>query len=138
MMIDSPISKVKEIADWKYRNLQLIKLPRQYGGNASAGELRIKLLEEQREAYLKELKNLTPGEVDRLYRLMQVEREELNKNNKEVDEQTRFFNQPDVDADYDYWSKAATWSIDEAIALSFGRSHEKFHGILFLTMQKIM
>jgi hypothetical protein len=40
------------------------------------------------------------------------------------DEQTRFFHQPHANADFDHWSKAAHWTIDEAIALSFGKAPE--------------
>ena len=39
-----------------------------------------------------------------------------------LEEQSRFFNQPYSNADFVHWSKAAHWSIDEAIALSFGKA----------------
>ena len=39
-------------------------------------------------------------------------------------ENAMFFNQPNADADFDYWSKMAHWSLDEAIALSFGKNPE--------------
>lgn len=44
---------------------------------------------------------------------------------EEHQEKVRFFNQPECDADFDYWSKQAYWSIDEAIALLFGKNPEK-------------
>src|SRR5437016_1165330 len=40
-----------------------------------------------------------------------AEREELSQ---------RFFAQVNVRADYEHWSMAAHWTIDEAVALSFG------------------
>jgi hypothetical protein len=40
------------------------------------------------------------------------------------EERERFFNLPHANADYDHWSKAAHWTLDEAIALSFGRAPE--------------
>ena len=43
----------------------------------------------------------------------------------EREEQTRFFNQPYVKADFDHWSKAVYWTLDEAIALSFGKAPER-------------
>ena len=42
----------------------------------------------------------------------------------EREEQDRFFNQPHAKADFAYWIKAAHWTLDEAIALSFGKAPE--------------
>ena len=43
----------------------------------------------------------------------------------ESEEQTRFFNQPYAKADFGHWSKAAYWTLDEAVALSFGKAPER-------------
>ncbi len=43
---------------------------------------------------------------------------------REKEEQECFFNQPDADADLVHWSKAAYWTLDEAVALSFGKAPE--------------
>ena len=40
------------------------------------------------------------------------------------EEKNRSFNQPSSFADYEYWAKATYWNLDEAIALSFGRTPE--------------
>ena len=40
------------------------------------------------------------------------------------DDQRQFFNQPRAAADFDYWSKMTHWTLDEAIALSFGKAPE--------------
>ena len=40
------------------------------------------------------------------------------------EEDARFFNQPHAKADFDHWSKAEHWSLDEAIALAFGKAPE--------------
>jgi hypothetical protein len=40
------------------------------------------------------------------------------------EERERIFNLPHANADYGHWSKAAHWTLDEAIALSFGRAPE--------------
>jgi polyhydroxyalkanoate synthesis regulator phasin len=37
------------------------------------------------------------------------------------DDQHRWFNQPDADADFEYWSKCDALTIDEATALCFGK-----------------
>lgn len=42
----------------------------------------------------------------------------------DAEERARFFHQPDAAADYDHWSKAAHWTLDEAIALSLGKAPE--------------
>ena len=36
-----------------------------------------------------------------------------------------FYNQPSSNADYDHWCKATYWTLDEAIALSFGKDPEQ-------------
>lgn len=40
----------------------------------------------------------------------------------ELKEQQLFFHQAKANADFDFWSKTAHWTIDEAIALSLGKS----------------
>ena len=40
----------------------------------------------------------------------------------EADEKARAFNQPHAAANFTYWAQMSYWSIDEAVALSFGRS----------------
>jgi hypothetical protein len=40
----------------------------------------------------------------------------------EAKERARFFHRPDAAADFDFWSKTAHWTIDEAIALSLGKA----------------
>lgn len=55
---------------------------------------------------------------DQLYALYS---EELEKQNTE-DDQERFFSKPTANADFDYWAKMPLWSLDEALALAFGKS----------------
>lgn len=50
---------------------------------------------------------------------------ELQTKLLEAKERARFFHKPDAAADFDYWSKMAHWSIDEAVALSFGKAPSK-------------
>lgn len=42
----------------------------------------------------------------------------------DLEEQRRFFNQPQANADFDHWTKTAHWTLDEAVALSFGKAPE--------------
>lgn len=67
------------------------------------------------ERYREELGNLTEEELRRLY-------EEERKKKLAEDDKERFFSQPAADADFDYWSKMSHWTLDEAVALSFGKS----------------
>jgi len=42
----------------------------------------------------------------------------------EREEKQRFFNQPSAKADFEHWSKTAYWTLEEAIALAFGKNPE--------------
>jgi len=78
------------------------------------------LRHEEVTRYRSELQNLPSDQLQSLYdtetaaALADMQREE----------NARFFNQPQAKADYDYWSKAEHWSLDEAIALAFGKAPE--------------
>ena len=61
-----------------------------------------------------EVKALCDAECDKQLGLIQSKRD--------IEESQRFFNQVSANADFVHWSKAAHWSLDEAIALSFGKS----------------
>lgn len=69
------------------------------------------------EAYKKKLLSLPQAELHEKYS------QEKAKQDKKL-EKGMFFNHPDTGADFDYWSKMAHWSLDEAIALSFGKNPE--------------
>jgi hypothetical protein len=70
--------------------------------------------------YRSELENLDSDQLTSLYEtemaaaLADIQREEG----------ARFFNQPHAKADFDHWSKAEHWSLDEAIALVLGKAPE--------------
>ena len=70
--------------------------------------------------YRSELENLPSDQLQSLYEketaaaLADIQREEG----------ARFFNQPHANADFDHWSKAEHWSLDEAIALGLGKAPE--------------
>jgi hypothetical protein len=65
---------------------------------------------------LNELKALCDAETSKYYEELRVE--------SESQEQERFFNQPHAGADVVHWSKAAHWTLDEAVALSLGKAPE--------------
>ena len=76
------------------------------------------------EAFQEELLALTPEDLNaRLAAEQAKERQELiDKTDRE--EIGRFFNRPSANADFSHWSKATYWTLDEAIALSFGKAPE--------------
>ena len=76
------------------------------------------------EAYLKQLKALPDDELKKQYaEEMQKKREELEAK-QALEEQSRFFNGPNSRADFTHWAKATYWRLEEAVALSFGKSPE--------------
>jgi hypothetical protein len=46
------------------------------------------------------------------------------KAKSDYDENQRVFNRPSAVADFDYWSRMSYWTLDEALALSFGKAPE--------------
>src|SRR5690348_15997691 len=89
-------------------------------------ELR-KVSETKRQAaqsYKADLEAKPKEEIHALYEaeLAKHRAKELAKTERE--EKARFFNQPSASADFDHWSKASYWTLDEAVALSFGKAPE--------------
>lgn len=78
-------------------------------------------LEAEIENYRKELSSKPKSEVDELWAVEQKKIDEERRIKAENEEKARFFSQPCAEADLDYWSKMAHWTLDEAIALSFGK-----------------
>ena len=85
------------------------------------------VLTKQIAAYTAELRALSQDQFKELLdREIEKQKAELVAKAK-AEEEARFFNQAWTNADFDYWSKAAHWTLDEAIALSFGKAPEKVH-----------
>lgn len=75
-------------------------------------------------AFQEELLALPPDALNaRLAAEQAKERQELIEK-ADREEKRRFFNRPSANADFSHWSKATYWTLDEAIALSFGRAPE--------------
>jgi hypothetical protein len=73
----------------------------------------------QAAEYAAELARKDPAELQELYEA------ELAKHEQELatlQEAGLPWNQPSARADFEHWSKASYWSLEEAVALSFGRS----------------
>jgi len=65
--------------------------------------------------YEEEILSLDSPSFEKLYSQI------LEENNRER-EQNYFFNQPDAQADFDYWARLSSWKAEEAVALSFGKN----------------
>ena len=65
--------------------------------------------------YEKEILSLDRPSFEKLYSQI------LEETNQER-EQSYFFNQPDAQADFDYWARLSSWKVEEAVALSFGKN----------------
>jgi hypothetical protein len=76
------------------------------------------------KSYRAELAALTPEELIARYNAEQQRNYDEIVAKAEKDERERFFNQPHSAANFVHWSKMAHWSLDEAIALSFGKAPE--------------
>lgn len=74
------------------------------------------------KTYKDELFKKTQNEVKGLYDEEYEKEVNAIQLKIKLEEQSRFFNQSYANADYVHWSKAAHWTLDEAIALSFGKS----------------
>lgn len=68
-----------------------------------------------------ELKALPVAERTKLVEAARAKELEEWKLKAEVEERLRFFNQPHARADFGHWGKMAYWSLDEGVALCFGR-----------------
>lgn len=58
------------------------------------------------------------------YLASKASRERDLQQRRELNENDRFFHQPNAIADLTYWSGLAIWTLDEAVALSFGKAPE--------------
>jgi len=82
-------------------------------------------VEDAIEAYRKELAALTSDELNARYAEERAKVAEELRVRREREEQALFFHQPSANADFSHWSKAAHWTLDESIALSFGKAPER-------------
>jgi hypothetical protein len=73
------------------------------------------------EAYHAELKSKSIDELMALYQQERAKEADELRAKTSLEEQQRFFNRPSAKADFVHWSKAAHWTLDEAIALALGK-----------------
>ncbi len=75
-------------------------------------------------AYEQELRCKTPEEINDLVKAEKAAEVEQLRRKQEAEENARFFNQPAARADFTHWGRLSYWTLDEAVALSFGRAPE--------------
>ena len=84
----------------------------------------ISALKAEREEYRATLATMTVPEIKRLERTELAKERSEKAADAEKAELLHFFHQPNAEADFDHWSRCAHWSLDEAIALTFGKAPE--------------
>ena len=84
-------------------------------------QVRLELLKKIDE-YKKTIQKKPIVELEALYKEEKAKELKAIKQKSILDEQSRFFNQSSSNADFSDWSKMAHWSLDEAVALSFGKN----------------
>jgi hypothetical protein len=82
---------------------------------------------DEEEQFRLELSALPEEEIARLVKIEKDNYEQEKRLEEKVLDQTRFFSMPTADVDFDYWSKINYWTIEEAVALSFGKNPEKVY-----------
>ena len=112
----------------RFPNHELIAhLPPSLGSLSGPGTITAegrRQLSQQVEAHRKELQAKTPEELSALVAKARAEEAAAWRMRCEQEEKARFFNQHNARADIDHWSKATYWTLDEAVALTFGKNPE--------------
>ena len=73
------------------------------------------------QGFYQELEKLPPTEFDAMYQTAVENRRAEQLAELERDERERYFNRDTATAEFAYWAKADSWSLDEATALTLGR-----------------
>lgn len=87
--------------------------------------------------YRAQLHGLAKEVLDRLVEEERADDAERDRQKKLADEAARPFNQPQAQADFEYWAKMSVWSVDEAVALSLGRDPRHVNSKLVESYAKV-
>ena len=77
------------------------------------------------EAYRDELLTYSSEQIDALIAVERMKHALEQETKHDLDERNRFFHRPDANADFSHWCKRATWTLDQAIALSLGKNPKR-------------
>lgn len=89
--------------------------------------------EQQIKEYRSKLEAMSPDNLQSLYESEIAKAEAEQAAEFQRMEEARFFHQPHAAADFEHWSKAAHWTLEEAVALSMGKAPEL---VSWTTIQK--
>ncbi|MBL0320178.1 MAG: hypothetical protein IPP74_12955 [Alphaproteobacteria bacterium] len=90
--------------------------------NLDAEGQELERLRQEIAVFRRQLESKGQDEILKIYQEELLKSEEEERFKIEQFENSLFFNQPTAFADYDFWSKAAYWELEEALSLSFGRN----------------
>jgi hypothetical protein len=77
------------------------------------------------KAFVDDLEQMSPKELDELC-IGAISQQKLEQEEAaERFDRMAYFNDPEAEADFDFWSKSKTWTIDEATALLLGKEPSK-------------
>ena len=100
---------------------------RRFPGNWPAGTPRPKTLHDgspEALAFEAELRRKSPDEIRDLVREEEWKIYEEQEARRSSDDDRRFFSRVTAEAQISHWAKLAYWTLDEAVALSFGKEPE--------------
>lgn len=107
---------VQKFPDW----WDLYSAPRPGGPQLTYAEREARL--KAVHAYERHLRNLPPDELAALYHAEQEAVERVLAEHYERKDRLAFFSLRAADYDLDHWSRLSLWTLDEAVALTFGKS----------------
>jgi hypothetical protein len=87
---------------------------------AKPGLVKTEVLSEA-AAYEAKLRAMPAAEVERLCQSERNRSEALARAEAEAEEKQRFYNKPHASADFGHWATLAYWTVEEAVALTFGK-----------------
>ena len=107
----------------KYPTAGMLKIPPSLSSRGPRPDTR--QLRAQVDACRTELEALSADELTARYSAERAAEAAEMRAKADRAERDRFFHQPWAVADFEHWAKAAHWTLDEAIALSFGKAPER-------------
>lgn len=104
----------------RFPSYRTINIPRSQSGGEISPDQRNQLRSEI-ESYRAELQAKSADEIRELVRRAKDREAKAIAARLAKEEQERFYNQPHAKADFSHYCKAATWTLDECVALSLGK-----------------
>ncbi|MEJ1406731.1 MAG: hypothetical protein RPU62_07060 [Candidatus Sedimenticola sp. (ex Thyasira tokunagai)] len=131
-MIDIDLSElgitdpIEFLIERKFPDHRKLRIPPPVSGTRNGGLTRDYTQKRLHEiaTYQKDLRSKTRDELLALYEIEKAKHRKEALEKAEQREQQRFFHQPHAAADFEHWSKATYWTLDEALALAFGKAPE--------------